>query len=93
MKLIRDNLNDFTKPLFIIAIATALREGDICMLKWSEINFETNLITRQMNKTGGIVEIPILPPLKTYLLELKQLADAEEKKNKTRAKKNSGPRA
>ena len=84
LKLIRDNLNDFTKPLFIIAIATALREGDICMLKWSEINFETNLITRQMNKTGGIVEIPILPPLKTYLLELKQLADAEEKKNKTK---------
>ncbi len=79
LKLIRNNLNDFTKPLFIIAIATALREGDICMLKWSEINFETDLITRQMNKTGGIVEIPILPPLKTYLLELKQLADAEAK--------------
>ncbi len=82
LSLIRDNLNDFTRPLFVIAIATALREGDICMLKWSEVNLETDLITRQMNKTDDIVEIPILPPLKTYLLKLKQLADTEEKEMK-----------
>jgi len=82
LSLIRDNLNDFTRPLFVIAIATALREGDICMLKWSEVNLETDLITRQMNKTGDIVEIPILPPLKTYLLKLKQSADTEAKEMK-----------
>ena len=30
LAVIRDNLDDFTRPLFTIAIATALREGDIC---------------------------------------------------------------
>ena len=72
LAVIRDNLDDFTKPLFTIAIATALREGDICTLKWSEINFGKEIITRQMRKTGGIVEIPIMPPLKDYLLHLKE---------------------
>ncbi|MEI8247948.1 MAG: tyrosine-type recombinase/integrase [Lentisphaerota bacterium] len=79
LRLIRDNLDSFVKPLFIIAIATALREGDICTLKWREINFDLSIIKRKkMRKTGHGVEIPIMPPLKTYLLEMKQLADTEE---------------
>ena len=67
---IRDNLDDFTQPLFTIAIATALREGDICTLKWSEIDFKRDLIIKQMRKTGNMVEIPIMPPLRLYLLQL-----------------------
>ena len=67
---IRDNLDDFTQPLFTIAIATALREGDICTLKWSEIDFKRDLIIKRMRKTGNMVEIPIMPPLRFYLLQL-----------------------
>jgi integrase len=78
LALIRDNLDDFTKPLFIIAIATALREGDICQLRWSEVDFDANLIVRKMNKTGTIVEIPILPPLKKFLLEQWETTGSEE---------------
>ena len=82
LRLIRDNLDSFVKPLFIIAIATALREGDICTLKWREINFDLSIIKRKkMRKTGRGVEIPIMPPLKKYLLELKSLADTEEKQS------------
>ncbi len=67
---IRDNLDDFTQPLFTIAIATALREGDICTLKWSEVDFKQDLIIKRMRKTGNMVEIPIMPPLRLYLFQL-----------------------
>lgn len=69
IKLIRDNLDEFTCPLFTLAIATALREGDICTLRWSDVDFSASLIRRKMNKTGKIVEIPIFPELKNYLLQ------------------------
>lgn len=68
---IRDNLDDFTRPLFTIAIATALREGDICTLKWSEIDFKRDLIIKRMRKTDNMVEIPIMPPLRIFLLQLR----------------------
>ena len=70
LAIIRDNLDDFTRPLFTIAIATALREGDICTLKWSEIDFKRELIIKRMRKTGNMVEIPIMPPLRIYLSQL-----------------------
>lgn len=71
LKTIKENLDDFTRPLFTIAIATALREGDICTLKWSEIDL-TNLVIRRgkMRKTQVGVDIPIMPPLAIYLEEL-----------------------
>lgn len=72
LKIIGEHLDDFTKPLFYIATTTALREGDICTLLWQEVNFRDKIILRErMNKTGKPVEIPILPPLMTYLNELK----------------------
>ncbi|MDD3587405.1 MAG: tyrosine-type recombinase/integrase [Thermoguttaceae bacterium] len=76
--LIRDNADDFILPLFMIAIATALREGDICTLKWDEINFRDEVIVKKMRKTGNYVEIPMLPPLKNYLLELRNHALPED---------------
>ena len=78
LAIIRDNLDDFTRPLFTIAIATALREGDICTLKWSEIDFKRDLIIKRMRKTGNMVEIPIMPPLRGYLSQLQtDSAEAE----------------
>ena len=73
LKTIKENLDDFTRPLFTIAIATALREGDICTLKWSEIDLENLVIRREkMRKTQIGVDIPIMPPLAIYLEELKE---------------------
>ena len=69
--LIRDNLDEFTRPLFTLAMMTALREGDICELKWNEIDFRESLIRRRMNKTGNVVEIPIAYDLSEYLQNLK----------------------
>lgn len=76
LKLIAENLDAFTRPLFTIAIATALREGDICTLLWSEVDFKNSMILRQrMRKTGHPVEIPIMPELMDYLHELKATSE------------------
>ena len=73
LKTIKENLDDFTRPLFTIAIATALREGDICTLKWSEIDWVDMVIRRgKMRKTQVGVDIPIMPHLAIYLKELKE---------------------
>jgi integrase len=69
LRLISEKADSFIKPIFIIGIATALREGDICTLQWSEVDMRNNLIRRKMFKTQNTVEIPILPPLKTFLIE------------------------
>lgn len=67
LRRIYDNLDDFTRPLFTLAITTALREGDICTLRWSDIDEKEHLIRRVMNKTGNLVEIPITQRLLDYL--------------------------
>ncbi|MFA6102268.1 MAG: tyrosine-type recombinase/integrase [Victivallaceae bacterium] len=72
LSLIRDNANDFIRSLFSIGIATALREGDICTLRWLKVDFKNDLITRKMKKVRRSVEIPIMPPLRTFLLEQKK---------------------
>ena len=75
--LIRDHLDDFTRPLFTLAMMTALREGDICTLKWENIDFQDNVIRRRMNKTGNLVEIPIMNDLREYLLTQPSRGDSE----------------
>ena len=73
LETIKENLDDFTRPLFTIAFSTALREGDICTLKWSEVDLENLVICRgKMRKTQVGVDIPIMPPLAVYLAELQE---------------------
>lgn len=67
LKLIYDNLDDFTRPLFMMAVWTGLREGDICTLMWSEVDLIHRLITRKTRKTGATVQIPIADQLYTML--------------------------
>ena len=59
LQTIFDNLDGFTRPLFMMAVWTGLREGDICTLKWSEVDLERHLITRETRKTKAVVQIPI----------------------------------
>lgn len=67
LRLIGKHLNDFVRPIFIIGICSGLSEGDICLLKWSEIR--NGWITRKRRKTGALLDIPILPPLAEFLAE------------------------
>ena len=70
LKIIFDKADAFIYPLFAIGISTALREEDVCLLKWNEINLEAGTIRRKMEKTGKYVELPVLPPLYKYLSKL-----------------------
>lgn len=67
LHLIEENLNEFVRPIFIIGIFTGLSEGDICLLKWSELH--NGWITRKRRKTGALLDIPVLPPLAEFLKE------------------------
>lgn len=75
LKQIFSKADDFLYPLFAIGISTALREEDVCLLRWDEVDLETGTIRRKMEKTGNYVEIPILPPLHGYLTQLNEQCD------------------
>lgn len=64
----------FVRPLFIIAAYTALREGDICTLRWQEVDLQHMVITRCISKTEKTVQIPIIPPLAAFLMEQQQIS-------------------
>ena len=72
LQTIYDNLDDFTRPLFMMAVWTGLREGDICTLKWNEVDLERHLITRKTRKTRATVQIPISDQLYSLLVATPQ---------------------
>lgn len=77
LKLIGDNLDSFVRPLFLVGICTGLSEGDICTLRWDDIRDE-RWIVRKRRKTGAALEIPILPPLASFLHEQKSVSLGSE---------------
>jgi len=88
IKLIYEKANDFVKPLFVVAMNTGLREGDICTLRKREVDLIERKIQRTQNKTANKVEIPIMPELYDFLIQWeKELAEkieiAKGEKNKT----------
>ena len=72
LALIWDGLqrDTFCLPLFVIAANTGLTEGDICTLKWSEIDFLGGMLRRSRRKTGVSITLPLLPELANYLRSL-----------------------
>lgn len=67
----------FCEPLFRIALATGLREGDICCLKWTSIDFDNRVIILKTRKTKKTVEIPFLFNIEGYLRDLYTVSDGE----------------
>lgn len=72
--LIKNNPDDFCTPLFTIGAMTAMRLGDVCTLRWDEIDFKFAVIKKVLRKTrkkNKVTEIPILGTVYSYLKELK----------------------
>lgn len=67
LELILSDAPDFIRSIFVVGFFTALREGDIATLRWSEVLWEQGIVRRKLLKTGAIVEIPIMPPLADFL--------------------------
>lgn len=58
----------FVTDLFTLGLLTAMREGDLATLRWDEVDLNRGVIHRRQRKTGRVVDIPILPQLKAFLL-------------------------
>ena len=55
--------DDFSRPILITGMCTAMRRGDCCLLKWKDVDLARRFITVKTNKTGVTVSIPIFPML------------------------------
>jgi len=62
------------RPILVVAIGTGLRKGDSLALRWDQVDFEHNVITLFMEKTGEGIEIPMLPMVRETLRRLKGTA-------------------
>ena len=67
LKKIREDGDDFIVSLFSVGLCTGLREADICLLEWKEVDMVNKVIRRKTRKTGVIVEIPLMPQLMQFL--------------------------
>ena len=57
----------FVFPLIITALSTGLRRGDVCRLKWSEVNLQNDTLTIKTSKTGAAVILPVMDRLRDVL--------------------------
>lgn len=58
----------YTQPIFTIGLCTGLTLGDICLLRWNEIDGEW-ISNKRRRKTGVMLDIPIMPPLAAFLAQ------------------------
>ena len=64
-KLSRDD--EFFHPLIVCAACTGMRIGDICRLKWADVDMRGKMIDCVTAKAGVRVTIPIFPALRKVL--------------------------
>ena len=67
--------DDFARPILITGICTAMRRGDCCLLKWTDVDLIRRFITVKTAKTGATVAIPIFPMLYDELVRHTRAAD------------------
>ena len=66
----KDKLNFLiNEAVFTIGVNTGMRRGDISLLKWSDVNFRTKVIKRELLKTEEEVFIPMTRRLYDFLKE------------------------
>ena len=59
--------DEFIRPIIITGMCTAMRRGDCCLLKWSDVDLNAGFLTVKTAKTGQTVDIPIFPMLSEEL--------------------------
>jgi len=73
--------DDFIRPILVVGSCTAMRRGDCCLLKWSDVDLHRRFITVKTAKTGQTVSIPIFPLLHEEL-QARSEADGRSNGNK-----------
>jgi integrase len=64
--------DDFTRPLIVAGMCTAMRRGDCCQLKWKDVDLKEGFITVRTAKTGETVDIPIFPMIRDELTKARR---------------------
>ena len=67
VRLILASEDRFAGAVFLVAMLTGLREGDVCTLRWREVDLDGGWIRRVQRKTSDPVSIPVLPRLREFL--------------------------
>lgn len=67
----------YIRPIFTIGVCTGLSLGDICLLRWNEIN-DGWISNKRRRKTGVMLDIPLLPPLAAFLNEQRPVTGSGE---------------
>ena len=58
------------RNLIVTGLCTAMRRGDVCQLKWADVNLAKRMISVKTAKTGEQVWVPIFPLLYDELAKL-----------------------
>jgi integrase len=66
------------KPLFIIALETGLRHGDLLGLRWSSVNLRDGWVRVTMGKTMEVATIPLSKLCREAIEECRARLDARE---------------
>ncbi len=59
----------FSRPLIVTGICTAMRRGDVCRLRWADVDLERRFLAVSTSKTGARVSIPMFDLLYRELKE------------------------
>ena len=62
-------------PLIVTVLATGMRRGDACRLKWADVDFVHNEIRVKTSKTGAVVQLPIMAEFSRVLRSAWAAAD------------------
>lgn len=54
------------------------RLGDVCMLRWADVDFEKGVLSFNTHKTGYEINCQMLPRLRTVLEKQKELQDGQQ---------------
>lgn len=67
--------DEFCRPLIVTGICTAMRRGDVCQLRWADVDTDKGFINVDTSKTGARVSIPLFPMLQDELAKLPRTSE------------------
>jgi integrase len=70
--------NDFIRPIVVVALTTAMRRINVCLLQYAAVDWPNQLIRVKPAKGGMPVGIPIFPLLAKELAPRMQLPEARK---------------
>jgi integrase len=65
----------FCRPLIVTGMCTAMRRGDVCQLRWTDVDMKSGFITVNTSKTGAQVCIPMFGLLRDELVKWPQTGE------------------